>query len=97
MSATLSDTGTWFQAACSGMWYRNPLAAGSIRAVRHDGVRCDLRPEALCRAEEKIQELQDARDFVWAERKDAKFQIVELEARIRQLESQYDVLAARMG
>ncbi len=31
------DLGVWFRAACSGLWYRNPMAAGSIGAIRIDG------------------------------------------------------------
>jgi hypothetical protein len=33
------DSGVWFRAGCSGLWYKNPAAAGSIVEVRVDGVR----------------------------------------------------------
>ena len=28
------DVGTWYQAACSGLWYENPKACGQVQAVR---------------------------------------------------------------
>ena len=31
------DNGVWFRSACSGLWYRNAGAAGTIQAVRVDG------------------------------------------------------------
>ncbi len=31
------NTGVWFQAGCSGLWYTNHKAAGSISQVRIDG------------------------------------------------------------
>ena len=31
------NTGIWYQAACSGLWYKNPKAAGDIRAVKIEG------------------------------------------------------------
>lgn len=31
------ESGTWYRAACSGLWYRNPLAAGSFDAIKSNG------------------------------------------------------------
>ena len=31
------DSGTWYRAGCSGLWYRNPMAAGSFDAIKIDG------------------------------------------------------------
>ena len=33
------DKGIWYQAACSGLWYRNPKAAGNIASIRIEGRR----------------------------------------------------------
>lgn len=31
------DIGTWYQAACSGLWYESAGACGTVQAVRVDG------------------------------------------------------------
>lgn len=38
------NDGVWFQADCSGLWYRNHNAAGAIRTVRVDGVEFKTKP-----------------------------------------------------
>jgi hypothetical protein len=48
------DNGIWFQAGCSGLWYRTPGAAGSVSEVRINGTR--FHP-AACEAQD--DEYQD--------------------------------------
>ena len=31
------NQGVWFRSACSGLWYRNPLSAGSVNGIKIDG------------------------------------------------------------
>ena len=38
-----TDVGVWFQASASGGWYQNLYAAGTVSAVKVDGVV--FRPE----------------------------------------------------
>ena len=33
------DTGVWFRSGCSGLWYADAQAAGSVVEVRINGVR----------------------------------------------------------
>lgn len=38
----------WFQAAVSGLWYKNPLAAGTISAVKCENVRVPATSTCEC-------------------------------------------------
>jgi hypothetical protein len=51
------DTGVWFQAGCSGLWYQNHMAAGSIVEVCVDGVR--FVPACLDAQDEEDEPDQD--------------------------------------
>jgi hypothetical protein len=54
------DTGVWFQAGCSGLWYQNHMAAGSITEVRVDGVR--FVPACIDAQDEEDDPLKDEPD-----------------------------------
>lgn len=40
------NSGTWYQSACSGLWYRNHRAAGTVSLIAIDGVRWTVAGEA---------------------------------------------------
>ena len=40
------NSGTWYQSACSGLWYRNHRAAGTVSRIAIDGVRWTVAGEA---------------------------------------------------
>jgi hypothetical protein len=48
-----NNIGIWFRAAMSGLWYEEPLAAGTISAVKIDGVVYS-RPEGKAPSSEAI-------------------------------------------
>lgn len=52
------NSGIWFQAACSGLWYQNHLAAGSVSNVRVDGVLY-RGPEPSCWQDDEPEEEQE--------------------------------------
>ena len=61
------DTGVWFQAGVSGLWYQTHGAAGSIVEVRVDGVRfvpacLDARDDETEEATDEIKRLTVERD-----------------------------------
>ena len=57
MSRENLDTGVWFQAGVSGLWYQTHGAAGSIVEVRVDGVR--FVPACLDAQDDETEEATD--------------------------------------
>ncbi len=52
------NEGVWFRSACSGLWYQNHHAAGSIAEIRVDGEKLNISPLAADVPEEQaIMEL----------------------------------------
>jgi len=59
------NSGTWYQSACSGLWYRNHRAAGTVSIIAIDGVRWPVGGEAADDHDERGTNEEGVRCSEW--------------------------------